>query len=102
MDELFAPLQDIFEAQIDFHGQRLAEFLCTALLCVFGAIAILTGYMYQDVHLTLWIGLLGTAVTMLVVVPAWPIYNKHPEPWLVPGMGGLGPAGIIVEDSKGR
>lgn len=37
---------------------------------------------------------------MLVVVPAWPFYNKHPEPWLVPGVGGTGGAGIVVRDVK--
>lgn len=38
--------------------------------------------MTQDIKLTLYIGLAGTAITFLAVVPPWPMYNKNPEPWL--------------------
>ena len=38
--------------------------------------------MTQDIRLTLYIGLAGTALTFLVVVPPWPFYNKNPEGWL--------------------
>jgi signal peptidase complex subunit 1 len=40
--------------------------------------------MTQDIRLTLYIGLAGTALTFLVVVPPWPFYNKNPEDWLPP------------------
>ncbi|KMU73883.1 hypothetical protein CISG_03861 [Coccidioides immitis RMSCC 3703] len=93
MDEILAPLQDIFEAQIDFHGQRLAEILSTVLLILFGAIGFIAGYIYQDIFITVLIGTVGLISTMLVVVPSWPIYNKHPEPWLVPG---------ILRSARGR
>jgi signal peptidase complex subunit 1 len=38
--------------------------------------------MTQDIKLSVWIGLAGTALTFLAVVPPWPFYNKNPEPWL--------------------
>jgi signal peptidase complex subunit 1 len=38
----------------------------------------------QDIKLTLYIGLAGTALTFLVVVPPWPFFNKYPEQWLAP------------------
>ncbi|PGG95368.1 hypothetical protein AJ79_10095 [Helicocarpus griseus UAMH5409] len=100
MDDILAPLQDLFEAQIDFEGQRIAENLCTTLISIFAAIAFTTGYYYQDVHFTLWIGLAGTLITALVVVPPWPMYNRHPEPWLIPGSGGLRKGGIVVDGGK--
>jgi signal peptidase complex subunit 1 len=28
------------------------------------------------------VGLAGTALTFLAVVPPWPFYNKNPEGWL--------------------
>lgn len=37
--------------------------------------------------MTLYVGLAGTALTFLVVVPPWPFYNKNPEPWLSPHKG---------------
>jgi signal peptidase complex subunit 1 len=32
--------------------------------------------------MSLYVGLVGTALTFLVVVPPWPFFNKNPEGWL--------------------
>ncbi|EAW12487.1 signal peptidase complex subunit 1 [Aspergillus clavatus NRRL 1] len=100
MDDILGPVQDAFEGQIDFHGQRITEILSTAILIISGAAAFLIGYIYQDIHLTLWIGLAGTLLTALVVIPPWPVYNKHPEKWLVPSLGNSGGPGIVVDGVK--
>ncbi|RMJ22257.1 Microsomal signal peptidase [Aspergillus sp. HF37] len=101
MDSILAPIQDALEGQIDFHGQRVAEILSTVLLVLWGAIAFLVGFVYEDIHLTLWVGLAGTIVTALAVIPPWPAYNKNPEPWLVPAPGGKdGGAGVVVDGVK--
>lgn len=42
------------------------------------------GFMAQDIKLSLYIGLAGSALTFLVAVPPWPFFNKNPEPWLSP------------------
>jgi signal peptidase complex subunit 1 len=63
-------------------------------------IAFIAGYVYQDVYVTLWIGLAGTALTVLVVVPPWPIYNTHAEKWLSVGGRGMGTTGIVVDGVK--
>ncbi|KAJ5466728.1 Microsomal signal peptidase Spc12 [Penicillium diatomitis] len=81
MDDILRPLQDAFEGQI--------------------IISFLTGYIYKDIHLTLWTGLAGTLFTALVVVPPWPFYNRHPEKWV----GGLatrttGSHGVVVDGVK--
>lgn len=63
-------------------------------------VAFIAGFVSRDVYLTLWVGLAGTLLMALVVIPPWPVYNKHPEKWLVPsGVTAAGPA-IIVERSK--
>lgn len=100
MDALLDQARDIWEGQIvlhphnliqhtpthtisqDFKGQSLAEFLSTALLTLTGILSFLTGFITQDIYKTLYLGLGGTAVTFLVVVPQWPFYNQKPEPWL--------------------
>lgn len=46
------------------------------------AASFLVGYIYKDIHLTLWTGLAGTLFTAFVVVPPWPVYNRNPEKWL--------------------
>ena len=42
------------------------------------------GFLSQDIKLTLYVGLAGTGLTFLAVVPPWPFYNKNPEGWLPP------------------
>jgi signal peptidase complex subunit 1 len=44
----------------------------------------MVGFLQQDIRLALYIGLAGSALTFLVVVPPWPFYNKNPEDWLPP------------------
>lgn len=39
-DQLLEKARDVFEAQIDFEGQRLAEFLATVLLSIVGVRAV--------------------------------------------------------------
>lgn len=66
----------------DFRGQSLADFLTTFLLVATSVIAFIIGFTTQDIYKTLYIGLGGTALTFLLVVPQWPFYNKKPENWL--------------------
>lgn len=47
-------------------------------------IAFIVGFLQQDIRMALYIGLAGSALTFLVVVPPWPFYNKNPEDWLPP------------------
>jgi len=88
------------EAQIDFHGQRLTETISTVLLIISGVVAFLTGYIYQDIYLTLWVGLAGTLLTALVVIPPWPFYNTNPERWYVPDEKKGNTYGIVVDGVK--
>jgi len=93
-DQILEQVRDALEGQIDFEGQRFAEFLATALLAIVGAIAFITGYLHQDIKQALLIGLGGTAVTFLLVVPPWPLFNRHPVKWLP--VGGKGQE-IVVD-----
>lgn len=66
----------------DFRGQSLADFFTTFILVATSIIAVLVGFTAQDIYKTLYIGLSGTALTFVLVVPQWPYFNKKPEPWL--------------------
>ena len=55
--------------------------------------------MQQDIYVTLWVGLAGTALTMLVAIPPWPMYNENPEKWL-PAKDSLVGTGIEVDGKK--
>lgn len=61
--------------------------------------ALIVGYTLQDIYVTLWVGLFGTLVTFLVVVPPWGIYKRAPVQWLK-GESGLAGIGIVVDGKK--
>jgi len=81
-DQLLDQVRELAEGQIDFEGQKLAELLATALLATVGGISFIIGFFLQDIKLALFIGLGGTALTFLLVVPPWPFFNRHPVEWL--------------------
>ena len=63
-------------------------------------VSFVVGYVYKDIHLTLWIGLGGTLLTALAVIPPWPIYNHNPEKWLIPADSKSGGSRVIVDGVK--
>lgn len=62
-------------------------------------LAFLAGFITQNIHYTLYIGLGGTALAFVAVVPPWPFYNKHPAPFL-PAKSGRGSYGAIEVDGQ--
>ncbi|MCJ1276955.1 hypothetical protein MMC21_004763 [Puttea exsequens] len=98
-DELLQKAQEIFEGQIDFEGQKQTELISTVLLAITGVVAFISGFALQNTYVTLWLGLAGTALTFLVVVPPYSIYNKAPEMWLPKGSGMSG-SGIEIDGKK--
>ncbi|KAH7122803.1 microsomal signal peptidase 12 kDa subunit-domain-containing protein [Dendryphion nanum] len=98
-DQLLEQVRDAVEGQIDFEGQRLAELLTTFLLGAAGILAFFAGFLTQDIKLSVYIGLGGTVLTFLAVVPPWPFYNKNPEPWLPPQSATSG-VNITIDGQK--
>ncbi|KAI6091780.1 SPC12-domain-containing protein [Hypoxylon rubiginosum] len=84
-DQLLDQVRDAVDGQIDFEGQKLAELLATAVLAIVGGISFLVGFLLQDIALALKIGLGGTALAFLLIVPPWPFFNRHPVKWLPVG-----------------
>ncbi|KAI9884746.1 MAG: hypothetical protein M1823_003456 [Watsoniomyces obsoletus] len=98
-DQLLESVRDAFEGQIDFEGQRLADLLTTAILAIAGIVAFGVGALAQDIHLSLYTGLAGTALAFLVVVPPWPFFKQHPVRWL-PVQRVVGGTPIEVDGQK--
>jgi signal peptidase complex subunit 1 len=61
-------------------------------------IAVVAGFVNQDIFIALWTGLGLTLMVMLLVVPAWPIFRRHPVRYL--GSTTIIPAGGIVVGGK--
>jgi signal peptidase complex subunit 1 len=71
---------------MDFEGQKYAEFLLVRIIMAFAAAGFLIGYVLGSFQLMAMINGVGLVVTLLVVVPDWPIYNRCPLEWLPPLM----------------
>jgi len=96
-DQLLEQVRELAEGQIDFEGQKLSELLATAFLAAIGAIAFIVGYILQDITLALYIGLGGTVLAFVVIVPPWPFYNGHPVKWLPVAGNEIASHGITVD-----
>ncbi|TVY87401.1 Signal peptidase complex subunit [Lachnellula willkommii] len=81
----------------DFEGQKLAELLATILLAAVGVISFVVGFLGQDIKLALYIGLGGTALTLALIVPPWPFFNRHPVRWLPVGGDEKKSQGIMMD-----
>ncbi|KAI6301955.1 hypothetical protein MCOR33_002577 [Pyricularia grisea] len=101
-EQLLEQARDIFEGQIDFQGQKLADNLATILISIVGTLSFIIGYLLQDIKLAVYIGLGGTALTFALVLPPWPFFNRHPVKWLPVGGGSkpLQTSQNIVIDEK--
>lgn len=60
-------------------------------------ISFIVGFFLQDIKLALFIGLGGTALTFLLIVPPWPFFNRHPVKWLPVGGIETNSQGIVVD-----
>ncbi|KAG2192587.1 hypothetical protein INT47_006039 [Mucor saturninus] len=73
---------EIIECTIDFEGQRLAEQLTHVLLTAFGVVSFAIGFYLQSIQMVMAVFAAGLVITALVVVPPWPMYRKHAQPFL--------------------
>jgi signal peptidase complex subunit 1 len=61
----------------------------------------MVGFATQNITYTLWILLAGAALTFVVCVPPWPVYNKDPVRWLpVKRSNGVTGMDITVDGKK--
>jgi signal peptidase complex subunit 1 len=61
---------------MDFQGQKLAEYLMTNLMLLFAAAGFVAGYIMQSFNLMCMVFAAGVLVTLLIVAPDWPIFNR--------------------------
>ncbi len=66
---------------MDYRGQQFSEYLYYFLTIFFGAVAWVVGYMYNDFQLTVNGWAIGLVLAILLCIPDWPMYNKHPVKW---------------------
>ncbi|KAG7544241.1 hypothetical protein FFLO_03354 [Filobasidium floriforme] len=70
------------EGRIDYEGQRLSEQVAYFSLVVSGVIAFFVSFLASSIKFGLIVFAAGYVITLLAVVPPWPVYRKHPIAWL--------------------
>lgn len=63
-------------------------------------ISVVVGFVFEDIFITLWTGLGLTLAIMFLIVPPWPMYNRHPVRWL--GSSVLPAGGISIGGKRLR
>ncbi|KAI6115731.1 microsomal signal peptidase [Pisolithus croceorrhizus] len=76
-----APLQDIFEGKIDFIGQKRVDSIARVALAACTIASFAAGYVVQSLRVTMGAFALSTLLVAVMVVPPWPVYNRHPVQW---------------------
>ncbi|KAF8803990.1 microsomal signal peptidase 12 kDa subunit [Phlegmacium glaucopus] len=75
-------IQEIMEGKIDFAGQKSVESISRVVLVASTVASFIIGFALQDMRLTFAILALTSASLLLVVLPPWPMFNRHPVKWL--------------------
>ncbi|KAF9233904.1 microsomal signal peptidase 12kDa subunit [Melanogaster broomeanus] len=75
-------LQDLVEGKIDFHGEKKADDIVRIVLISSTVFSFVLGFALGSLRVTMGTFALSTLVLSLVVLPPWPMYNKHPVKWL--------------------
>ncbi|GMI54526.1 hypothetical protein ScalyP_jg10816 [Parmales sp. scaly parma] len=69
---------------MDFKGQQLSEQIFFYLIIFFGSIGWVYGWYHSSFYYTFLFWLLGTTISIVLAVPDWPMFNRHPVQWLSP------------------
>ncbi|XP_044743227.1 signal peptidase complex subunit 1 [Chrysoperla carnea] len=69
---------------MDYEGQAKAEKFYRVIITLFGVVGIVWGYIIQQFSQTIFILAAGAILAVLISVPPWPMYRKHPLNWQKP------------------
>ncbi|KAJ3735541.1 microsomal signal peptidase 12 kDa subunit-domain-containing protein [Lentinula guzmanii] len=75
-------IQDYFEGKIDFVGQQRVDEIARIWLFSFTALSFALGFALHSLKTSFMLLGSSTVVLCAIVLPAWPMYNKHPVKWL--------------------
>ncbi len=75
-------ISSILEANIDYQGQQTVKNISTALIFIGAAISLFTGFILNDIKYTCYVFAAFSLVTLLVSLPPFPQYRRHPLKWL--------------------
>ncbi|KAI0331532.1 microsomal signal peptidase subunit [Cubamyces sp. BRFM 1775] len=75
-------IQKLLEGKIDFEGQKLVERIARDTLVAATLVSFIAGFALQSLRVTFGLFALFVVLLSIVVIPPWPMYNRHPVKWL--------------------
>ncbi|KAL7410678.1 microsomal signal peptidase 12kDa subunit [Mrakia frigida] len=81
MSALIDKIKSSLEGQIDFQGQKTTEVVSHFGLAGSAIVSFILGIVTKDLRVLLGAFGTGVLVTLMIVVPSWPGFNKHPVAW---------------------
>ncbi|XP_029035239.1 signal peptidase complex subunit 1-like [Osmia lignaria lignaria] len=69
---------------MDYDGQARAEKFSRIIVTLFGIVGLIWGYVIQQFSQTIYILGAGLLMSILITVPAWPMYRRKPLDWQKP------------------
>ncbi|RKP15239.1 microsomal signal peptidase 12kDa subunit [Piptocephalis cylindrospora] len=72
----------IFEGSIDFEGQHLTQRIAEVVVVGGTAVSYVVGYTTTSVYNSFLTFGASVALAILICVPPWPTFNKHPVKFL--------------------
>ena len=67
---------------MDYKGHQLSENIYYFLTIICGLIAWIVGYVKEDFQLTVYGWAVGLGLSLILCIPDWPMFNRHPVQWL--------------------
>jgi signal peptidase complex subunit 1 len=90
MSDILDSIKSVLEGPIDYESQKFTEDLTFKLLIACAAISSIAGFIAQDLKVLLLFFGLSVLVTLALVVPPYPGYNKKREVgWVAPKITGF-------------
>jgi signal peptidase complex subunit 1 len=86
---------------MDFEGQRRAEQHLLHALLLFGLVGFVGGYATSSFRLMVYVCAAGLVFSLLLVVPDWSWYNRHPVHWLPPSSAPGGSSSVLSGSGSG-
>ncbi|KAK7028396.1 signal peptidase complex subunit 1 [Favolaschia claudopus] len=75
-------LQELTEGKIDFVGQQQVELISRVWLIGSTILSFVLGFAAQNLQVTFGFFGVSTLLLALIVLPPWPMFNRHPTQWL--------------------
>ncbi|GME73083.1 unnamed protein product [[Candida] boidinii] len=70
-------IQELLAGTIDYKGQELADFYSKLILTFGSLISCILGFILQNLKITLISFVISIILTLIVVIPPYPFYNKN-------------------------